>query len=401
METLAGNAALCRLQDKGVRTPHPGGVYLGATVNPEFISGDGVVLHPGTRIEGAQTVISAGSVIGGEGPATVVDCQLGRGVELKAGYFADSVFLDHASLGSGAHVRAGTILEEQASGAHCVGLKQTILFPFVTLGSLINFCDALMAGGTSRTDHSEVGSSYIHFNFTPDGTKTTASLFGDVPRGVMLDQPRIFLGGQGGAVGPLRTGFGTVVGAGSVIRGDILADSTLWVEPGAKGVDRPVSPRAFRGLTRIVERNLSYLAQLVALQVWYENIRRPFFDAVELGPEVYQGALRALACARTERATRLAKMVATVPAGDDPGRAQLVAHCSEVLASFDARPVPVAEQFVAAVAAVRVDGDYLRTIQGLPPDVRAAGVAWLSAVVTDLETRAASFLPDLHLFQGL
>jgi UDP-N-acetylglucosamine/UDP-N-acetylgalactosamine diphosphorylase len=42
-------------------------------------------------------------------------------------------------MGLGAQVREACILEEQASAAHCVGLKQTILFPFVTLGSLINF----------------------------------------------------------------------------------------------------------------------------------------------------------------------------------------------------------------------------------------------------------------------
>jgi hypothetical protein len=86
------------------------------------------------------------------------------------------------------------------------------------VGLLINFCDCFMAGGTSRKDHSEVGSSYIHFNFTPDGDKATASLFGDVPRGVMLKQPRIFLGGQGGAVGPLICGYGNVVAAGSILR---------------------------------------------------------------------------------------------------------------------------------------------------------------------------------------
>jgi bifunctional UDP-N-acetylglucosamine pyrophosphorylase/glucosamine-1-phosphate N-acetyltransferase len=95
-------------------------------------------------------------------------------------------------------VRAGTIFEEQASIAHTVGLKQTILFPFVTLGSLINFCDCFMAGGTSRENHSEVGSSYIHFNYTPNQDKATASLIGDVPHGVMLNQNPIFLGGQGG-----------------------------------------------------------------------------------------------------------------------------------------------------------------------------------------------------------
>ena len=92
-------------------------------------------------------------------------------------------------MGLGAQVRETCILEEEASGAHCAGIKQTILLPFVTLGSLINFCDCLMAGGTSRQNHSEVGSSYIHFNFTPDGDKTTPSLIGDVPRGVMLAEP--------------------------------------------------------------------------------------------------------------------------------------------------------------------------------------------------------------------
>ena len=110
-------------------------------------------------------------------------------------------------MGSGAHVRTGTLLEEQAGAAHTVGFKQTIFLPFVTAGSLINFCDCLMAGGTSRKNHSEIGSSYIHFNFTPRQDKATASLIGDVPRGVMLDQAPIFLGGQGGLVGPVLLDF--------------------------------------------------------------------------------------------------------------------------------------------------------------------------------------------------
>ncbi len=145
---------------------------------------------------------------------TITDVRLGPGSSIAAGYAANSVLLEGASLGSGAHLREGTLLEEQASGAHTVGLKQTILLPYVTLGSLINFCDCLMSGGTSRKDHSEVGSSYIHFNYTPDGDKTTPSLFGDVVHGALLDQPAIFLGGQGGTVGPVSVGFGSVVAAG-------------------------------------------------------------------------------------------------------------------------------------------------------------------------------------------
>lgn len=44
-------------------------------------------------------------------------------VELKGGYFNKSVFLEKASMGLGAQVREGCILEEEANGAHCVGLK--------------------------------------------------------------------------------------------------------------------------------------------------------------------------------------------------------------------------------------------------------------------------------------
>jgi hypothetical protein len=99
-------------------------------------------------------------------------------------------------------------VEEESSGAHCVGLKQTILFPALTLGASSNFCDCLMAGGTGRKDHSEVGSSYIHFNFTPDADKTTPSLMGMFPA-VMLRERPIFLGGRGGMVGPLGVGYGS------------------------------------------------------------------------------------------------------------------------------------------------------------------------------------------------
>ena len=123
-------------------------------------------------------------------------------------------------------MREGTLLEERASTAHCVGLKQTILLSFATLGSLINFCDVLMAGGTSRRDHSEVGSGFIHFNFTPwgqAGDKATASLVGDVVGGVFLDRRRIFLGGAGGMIGPRSVGYGSIAGAGQVLRRDVGA----------------------------------------------------------------------------------------------------------------------------------------------------------------------------------
>lgn len=187
----------------GVIIPHPDSVFIDAVVDPERIAPE-TVIYPFCRIHGAQTSIGPKCVIGAEGPVTIENCQLGAEVKLAGGYFSGATFLDCASMGSGAHVRPGTLLEEHSGGAHAVGLKQTVLFPYVVLGSLINFCVCLMAGGTSRKNHSEVGSSYIHFNFTPHHDKATPSLAGDVPKGVLLDQPPVFLGGQGGLVGPAR-----------------------------------------------------------------------------------------------------------------------------------------------------------------------------------------------------
>ena len=72
----------------------------------------------------------------------LVDAILGDGAAVASGYVEGAVLLRGAKLGANAHARPGTLLEEQASTAHCVGLKHTILLPFVTLGSLIIFVTA-------------------------------------------------------------------------------------------------------------------------------------------------------------------------------------------------------------------------------------------------------------------
>ncbi len=183
------------LVKKGVSIPNPESVEIGNEVDIERISGDGVSVYSGCKIFGSSTLVLQGSNIGYEGPVTIENCQIGPEVKLKGGFFKQVVFLNKVSMGLGSHIREGTIIEEEASVAHTVALKQTILFPFVTLGSLINFCDCLMSGGTDRKNHSEVGSSYIHFNYTPNQDKATASLLGDVPNGVMLNQ-KPFLEGR-------------------------------------------------------------------------------------------------------------------------------------------------------------------------------------------------------------
>ena len=374
--------------------PDPGSVYVAGDVDPDRVSGDGVTIHPGCRISGPETVISAGVSLGAEGPVTIKNVRLGVGASIAAGYAVNSVLLEGASLGLGAHVRDACLLEEQSGGAHTVGLKQTILLPFVTLGSLINFCDCLMAGGTSRSDHSEVGSSYIHFNFTPDGNKTTASLFGDVPRGVMLDQPAIFLGGQGGAVGPVYTGFGTVVGAGSVLRSDVLDDGMLVTVDDPPGRVRPAGKHSYRQLGRIIARNLTYVGSLDALEAWYRGVRRPFFTTQALGEHVWQGALAALASGRAERLKRIKTLVGHLDDSDD-GRRQLREHVVGLLDLFGTPDEGVPEALAAELDAAV--GGYLEAIRGLSPEARAAGIAWLQGIIDGRLARAAALLPALDL----
>ena len=224
---------------RGVRVVDPCQTFVDADVNPDRVD-PSAVLHPGTRLHGASLLLGPRAEVGTEGPATLRDCALGADTSIASGFAHGAVLLDGASLGANAHARPGTLLEEQASTAHAVGLKHTVLLSFVTLGSLINFCDCLMAGGRSRRDHSEVGSGYIHFNFTPwgaRGDKATPSLFGDVTRGVFLREDRIFLGGSGGCVGPRHVGFGAVTGAGQVTRRDVPA-RTMSVQPTPE-VSRP------------------------------------------------------------------------------------------------------------------------------------------------------------------
>jgi UDP-N-acetylglucosamine/UDP-N-acetylgalactosamine diphosphorylase len=153
-------ARLQQLAERGVAIVDPRQTYVSADVSLQRVC-PGAILHPGTRLLGPRTFIGPGVEVGREGPATIVDSVLGKGSRVDAGYLEGAVLFAGARAGWGAHFRPGTLLEEQASTAHACGLKHTILLAFVTLGSLVNFCDVLMAGGTSRDDHSEVGSGFI------------------------------------------------------------------------------------------------------------------------------------------------------------------------------------------------------------------------------------------------
>ncbi len=409
-------AVIEKLIQKGVRIPTPQAVEIGDNVNPDQISGKGVTIHAGCKIYGDQTWLFDGATLGEEAPATVIDCQVGPQVELKGGFFEGATFLKDASFGSGAHVRKGTILEEQASCAHTVGLKQTILFPYVTLGSLINFCDCFMAGGTGHKNHSEVGSSYIHFNFSANQDKATASLIGDVPKGVMLDQPPIFLGGQGGLVGPCRINFGNVVAAGSICRKDIEGTGKLILESKGSSGSLPFNLSVYTNLKRLMNNNTIYLANMLALRQWYRHVR-PLFVGPQMPQPLCDSLQRQIDRIVAERIQRLDQLIDKTKVSLDFFEAQSkkTTPLIEIHQALIANQKAINETlrqfakgaFIGKTAAfdpfhgelsklgINDRADYINSIQVLDTATKINGTQWLNSIVQEVTTAVAQIIPEV------
>ncbi|MCG8550537.1 MAG: protein GlmU [Desulfobacterales bacterium] len=389
------------LLQKGVKIPNPATVFIGEEVDIDRISPDGVTLYAGTKVMGTQTLIMPGTSLGYETPVTVENCLIGPGTKLHGGYFQDAVFMGDNVFGSGGHVRKGCILEEQANAAHTVGLKQTILFPFVTLGSLINFCDCFMAGGTSRKDHSEVGSSFIHFNYTPNQDKATASMMGNVHQGVMLNQRPVFLGGQGGLVGPVRIAFGCISAAGSIIRKSELRCDRLIMGGTMRSASVQWRPGIYTRPDRILTENIHYISGLYALKAWYHFIRT-LFTWDWMSQHLVSGLLENIDICIQERIKRLdafgdklkqSKEI-LLQRGKGQGSQSVEAHetvlkkLSQASFIFDRAendiktPGPDGEKFIQHIETKSIHNkkNYVGLIQNLDESISIMGSVWLKNI---------------------
>ncbi|MBW2600215.1 MAG: hypothetical protein JRC60_09195 [Deltaproteobacteria bacterium] len=365
---------------------------IGEDVKIERISGRGVVLYSGTKLYGDKTLVCADTKLGYEAPVTVVDCQLGRGVKLNGGFFKESVFLDGVEMAYGAHVRDGCILEEEARAAHTVGLKQTILFPFVTLGR----------------------SSYIHFNYTPNQDKATASLIGDVPTGVMLNQNPIFLGGQGGLVGPVRIGHGTVIAAGTIYKKDCSEGGKLLAGGSDASVEKDFYRGLYRGVGRKVRNNIWYIANLLALKQWYLHVRPSSFHTHEFGRELCEGAVEKLDMALRERLKRFkafsenmgesVRISRDILNGKKRGftldlEEELFNNWPQLEECFtkgleETTALEKRNMFLDALhAGKNAEAGYVKTIQSLNDNTLSFGTIWLQDVVDRITREALDAVP--------
>jgi UDP-N-acetylglucosamine/UDP-N-acetylgalactosamine diphosphorylase len=410
------NSKVAALIAKGVKIPNPSSVEIGDEVNINQISSEDVTIYTSCKIYGEKTLIMSGVKLGSRSPVTIKNCQLGKNVDLKGGYFEVSTFLDSANMGDGAEVREGCLLEEEANGAHTVGLKQTILLPFVTLGSIINFCDILMAGGTSRTNHSEVGSSYIHFNYTSNQDKATASLIGDVPHGVMLNQPPIFLGGQGGIVGPCQIGYSTVIAAGVVYRGDCPGGNKLLMGKEPKRDDMDFYPGLYWSVKRRVINCIEYIANIMALRQWYRIVRLKFYQGSDMEKLLYGGAVEKLEIVLNERTKRFKALANKMEKSIELYMSIIGSRASEELLNQKRELLENIQKIEEAFNECRsysgdktkrdeflknidiiinkIGIDYIKVIQNLDERDINVGTSWLLSIVEKTRNTILKYLPS-------
>ena len=315
--------------ERGVKIPDLNSVKIGREIKPEKIS-PGTILYPFVRIIGSKTRILQGAQIGVFGPATVQDSWIGENsivgnlgpVTLKSvvlgpdsilgsGVAENAVFLGKESslndftTGYGFRIRKGSLYEEDASSAQHTDTKMTILFPWATLGSNINFCDILLAGGTGPDIglFSEVGSGTIHFNFTIRGDKATGSLFGDVTRGVFLDKERLFVGGNNSLIGPIKADYGAMTAANTRINGSIFSGLNFGESVPNGKID--YDSQIFLGVPNIVKKQVNVLAELAALFNWYKQIRVSCIAQSDHKKFLYESGLKIVEINFEERLSQL------------------------------------------------------------------------------------------------
>ena len=194
--------------------PRPDLVSIDPAVDPARIEAGAEIL-PGRPDRGPRTLIGRGSRIGSAGPAYVRNCAIGRDVELASGTFEGASSSTGPLSDPSAQARPGTLFEERARAAHTVGTKHTILLPYVTLGSLINFCDCLMSGRDGRL-RPQRGRQRIHpLQLHARRGQGDAVAVRRRRRGASsCASPASSSAATRESSGPLRVGYGSVLAAG-------------------------------------------------------------------------------------------------------------------------------------------------------------------------------------------
>jgi bifunctional UDP-N-acetylglucosamine pyrophosphorylase/glucosamine-1-phosphate N-acetyltransferase len=190
-----------QLMAAGVTLIDPATTY----VDTDVMVGADTVLHPAVRLEGSTRVGSA--------------CEIHSGVRLVNATLGDRVtILDHclivdAAVGAGcsvgpfAHLRPGTVLENDSKVGNFVEVKNSTLGARAKANHLAYLGDATIGAGTN------VGAGTITCNY--DGETKHRTTIG----------AGAFIGSNSTLVAPITIGDGAYVAAGSALTDDVPSDA--------------------------------------------------------------------------------------------------------------------------------------------------------------------------------
>jgi|SRR5208337_1774366 len=389
------------LAQNGVKVWGPERVYVSEDVRLNRISAGAVLMN--ATITGATTFIGARAQIGISGLARIHEAQIGPHVVLGAGSYENCVLLDGSKARGFAEFRQGTVLEEEAETGHNVALKNTVLTAGVVAGSLINFCDVLLTGGSSRNDHSEVGSGSVHFNFDPRGDKF-GSLMGDTT-GCLLRSRRIFVGGNSGVVAPVHLAFGVVVAAGSIVRKDVAANQLSAGD--IRGQSGDYDPDRYFDLSRKFCTTANLVGNLHALRAWYQKVRLPHSESAD--KPLYVAADGELNRHIRHRVNELAKVIGKLdnslskPCKNSQDKSFCEQHRMLLENKDRINSFLVREEYAEAPASLVAEYESLRNSRGHADSVRSltqessqVAMEFLRGIAAEpcLEMRALFAVPD-------
>ncbi len=172
-------------------------------IDPRARIGRDSIVYPGVIVEGRSTIGEDCVVRQG---ARIVDCQIGRGVEIKDhSVLSGSRVGNGAQVGPFAHLRPGSVLAEQTRVGNFVELKQTRLGRGSKASHLSYLGDAVIGAQCN------IGAGTITCNY--DGRQKHKTTLGS----------GVFIGSDSQLVAPVKLHRGSYVAAGSTVTADVPA----------------------------------------------------------------------------------------------------------------------------------------------------------------------------------
>ena len=218
-------------------------------------------------------------------------------------------------------------------------------------------------------------------------------------------------------MGPCRLEFGTVIAAGSINRKDELRPGRLLFEQGIKGGNQPFIAGRYLNIKRITVNNIIYIANLIALEHWYSNVRSQFIS-VDFPQPLFDGLKEKLNMVFDERIKRFKELCRKM---HESGRAykkipnekasqqvldqrnELYNRWPELEESFSVHRIAEDEEglrdpFLEKIfSGIKTSGkDYISVIKGLDVEDTETGTRWLQGIVDRITAEILKIIPSFQ-----